>query len=490
MLRSRFLVLIVSISLIFSMWACSEKKIPELPQEKIPITTNSVDALKAFEQGRNAVDRFQMEEALSYFQRAVELDPDFALAWLQLAYAEKEVDLFLAAIDSAKAHAEAVSDGERLIIKAAEYGLVQNNMKQRATLNQLVARYPGDEMVHLLLGNYYFRIQQYKLAIKSYTNAIVINKNMMTPYNQLGYSQRALGNYGEAEKAFKFYLRLNPENPNAYDSYAELLMEMGRYEESIELYQKALAIDPKFLSSHIGISCNYSFLGKPDAARAQLQVLKSDAENAKSTRSAIFTEALSYVYEGDLDQALTTMRVNLDQAERDNNYSGLVKDLAIIGNLYLELGKPDQALSNYNRAIKVVNDSNLQEEIIKNAQTAHLYNISRVFAAQGDFKRAEQVAKNFYEEALETKNPVLVWQAFQLNGIVALAQKDYQLAVDQFKQADQLDPMNLYQLGLAYKGLGQEEDAEIMIQRASELNILNNLNQALVLSKTKFKPEA
>jgi tetratricopeptide (TPR) repeat protein len=36
-------------------------------------------------------------------------------------------------------------------------------------------------------------------------------------------------------------------------SYAELLMKTGRFEESIKNYEKALAVDPNFVASYIGI---------------------------------------------------------------------------------------------------------------------------------------------------------------------------------------------------------------------------------------------
>jgi len=487
MLKSRFIIFIVSLGFGLSIWNCSKEVKPELPSEKITITTTSEAALEAYRMGGNSADVFQLVDAANHYKKAIELDPDFAMAWLQLAYASPGITLFLEALDSAKANAEAVSDAERLIIQAADYAVLQNNMRHRAALNQLVNEYPGDEMAHLLLGNYYFGVQQYNLAVKSYTNAIVLNEKIVTPYNQLGYSQRALGNYGEAEKAFKSYVRLNPKNANAYDSYAELLMEMGRHKESIEFYNQALAIDPRFASSHIGIACNYSILGEPEKARAQLLLLKTGAENTLVTRRAIFSEALSYIYEGDVEQALATVQINRNQAKLENDTPNEANDLIVIGNLYLELGKPEQALNSFSQSIKMINGSGFQQEIIQNAQTTHLFNVSQVFALQGEFKRAEQMAKTFYEQVFEGRNPIQIRLAFQLNGIIALAQKDYQLAIENLEQSNQLNPMNLYRLGQAYTGAGREQDAANMIQRASELNVLNNMNQALVLSKTKFK---
>ena len=78
----------------------------------------------------------------------------------------------------------------------------------------------------------------------------------------LGYSNRNLENYDEAEKAFKKYIELIPDDPNPYDSYAEMLSKQGRYEEAITQYEKALAIDPNFFPSHMGIANNLIYLNK------------------------------------------------------------------------------------------------------------------------------------------------------------------------------------------------------------------------------------
>ena len=46
-------------------------------------------------------------------------------------------------------------------------------------------------------------------------------------------------------------------------------MKMGRFDESIAMYRKALATDPNFAPSHIGVASNLMLQGKHDAARAE-----------------------------------------------------------------------------------------------------------------------------------------------------------------------------------------------------------------------------
>ena len=69
------------------------------------------------------------------------------------------------------------------------------------------------------------------------------------------------------KNAFKKYIELIPDDPNPYDSYAELLMKIGRYDESIENYKKALSINPQFVFSFVGIATNLNLKGEYSAAR-------------------------------------------------------------------------------------------------------------------------------------------------------------------------------------------------------------------------------
>src|SRR5262249_59788952 len=121
------------------------------------------------------------------------------------------------------------------------------------------------------LGIIAFARQDYDGAIRSLSRATELDPKFTLPYNQLGYAYRAQGKNAEAEKTFKKYAELLPEDPNPHDSYAELLMRMGRFDESIAEYRKALAIDPYFQSAYVGIANNQIFAGKGDEARATLK---------------------------------------------------------------------------------------------------------------------------------------------------------------------------------------------------------------------------
>jgi tetratricopeptide (TPR) repeat protein len=63
------------------------------------------------------------------------------------------------------------------------------------------------------------------------------------------------------------YVAMMPKDANPQDSYAELLRMAGRYEDSVEHYQAALAINPQFYSSLFGIADTYFLMGEELQAR-------------------------------------------------------------------------------------------------------------------------------------------------------------------------------------------------------------------------------
>ena len=169
--------------------------------------------------------------------------------------------------------------------------------------------------------------------------ATTINPSFSQPYNQLGYAYRFLEKYDEAEQTFKKYTELIPDDPNPYDSYAELLMKRGRFDESIASYQKALSIDPNFVASYVGIGNDYLFMGRPDDARAAFTKIETVARNTGERRLAHFWKAASYVLDGATDKALGELKAEYALAEAEHDGASMSGDLNQMGDVLREAGR-------------------------------------------------------------------------------------------------------------------------------------------------------
>jgi len=452
---------------------------------KIPITTTSEEAREYFLEGRDLFEKLRAQESLQFFEKAAGEDSNFAMGYLFLSFAQSSAKGFFEKLNKAVALVDEVSEGERLWILGVEAGVNGFAMKQREYYQKLVTAYPKDERAHNLLGNHYFGQQEYALAIKEYTKATQIAPEFSQPYNQLGYAHRFLGNYDEAENAFKKYIELIPNDPNPYDSYAELLMKMGEYDASVEFYQKALALNPNFVPSHIGIATNLNFKGNHQDARRQLQKLYDIARNDGERRAAHFAITVSYVDEGDMNKALEEQNKQYALAEKINDASAMAGDLVIMGNILLETGRFDEALAKYNRAVKLVDESDLSEEVKDNTRRGFLFNAARVALRKKDFATADANYEEYRKQVEAINNPFQIRLSHELAGMIALEKKEYDKALQELQQGNQQNPYNLYRIALAYKDKGDHENAKEFCMKASKFNALNSLNYAFIRNRAE-----
>ena len=452
---------------------------------KIAISTTSEAARADFVKGRRLAENLRLEDSRAFFRQAIAKDPGFALAHLSLANSSPTGTEFFEHLGHAVKLADKASTGEQLVIRGAKAGANADPAGQLELYRKLVADYPKDERAHFLLGNTYFGQQEYEKAISEYRQATEIAPDFAPAYNIVGYAQRTLGRYGDAEQSFKKYIRLIPDDPNPYDSYAELLMKMGRFDESIAMYRKALQTDPNFSNSHFGIASNLMYQGKHYAARAESRRLHEAARNDGDRRLALFSSAVTYADEGKFDLAVKQLREEYAVAEKINDAAAMSADLTAIGDVLLEAGKPKEAQQQYARALELQEKSDLSSEVKENARLVQHFHLGRVAAAAGDYAAAGEHAAKFLQGAQTKKNDIQIRQAHDLAGSIALGQKEFARAVNELSQGNQQDPYTLYRLALAYQGKGDQAKASKLFEQAADQNTLPTLNYAFVRLKAK-----
>jgi tetratricopeptide (TPR) repeat protein len=452
---------------------------------KVPVTTKSEEAKKEFLQGRDLSERLLAQDSLQHFDKALAIDPEFALAELARANNSPTAKEFFEHLRKAAGLASKTSDGEKLLILANEAAANGVNEIQKHYLDQLVAAYPNDERAHLQVGNYYFGQQEYEQAIAHYKQATQLAPNYSPAYNILGYAYRQQGNYVDAEQAFKKYVELIPNDPNPYDSYAELLLKMGRFDESIAQYRKALSIDPHFVPSHFGISADLMYQGKAQEATAELQTMADQARNDGETRTALFGMAVVAADTGKLDNAVQQIEKEYAVAEKKNDVAAMAADLQAKGNILEEAQKYDAATQQFERSLQLVEGSNLSQDIKDNAKRIHHFNLAALAIGKKDYTAAKTHTDEFRQGAETTRNSAQLKQAHELAGRSALAQKQYDAAIAELEQSNQQDPRNLYRLGQAYQAKGDIAKAQDYYKKAAEFNSLPALNYAFIRRKAQ-----
>ncbi|HEV8427323.1 MAG TPA: tetratricopeptide repeat protein [Pyrinomonadaceae bacterium] len=452
---------------------------------KIAITTSSEEARKEFLAGRDLAEKLRITDSIAHFDKAIALDSNFALAELNRANVSPTAKEFFDHLKKAVALADKASDGERMLIQANEAAANANPTKQKEILDKLVAAYPNDERAHFNLGGYYFGQQDFAQAITHYKRATELAPDYSTAFNILGYAYRQNENYSDAENAFKKYIELIPNDPNPYDSYAELLLKMGRFDEAITQYNKALSVDQNFVNSHFGIAAALTYKGKAADAQAELQKMSQKARTDAERRTALLGQAVVAVDSGKFDQGLAELQKQYAVAEKNSDSAAMTGDLQLKGNILLEMGKPDEAQKAYEQALKTTTDSNLSKEVKDNTALFHHYNLARVAIAKKDLAVAKTETDTFRKGAEAAKNANQVKLAHELSGRIAFEEKSYNTAISELGQANQQNPAVLYLLGQAYQGKGDTTSAKASFTKAAKFNSLPQLNYAFVRSKAE-----
>ena len=452
---------------------------------KIAVTTSSEEARKEYLAGRDLQEKLRITDSIQHFDKAISLDPNFALAELNRANVSPTAKEFFDHLKKAAALADKASDGERMLIQANEAGANGNPTKQKEILEKLVAAYPNDERAHFALGGYYFGQQDYKQAISHYKRSTDLDSSYSTAFNILGYAYRQDGNFNDAEAAFKKYIELIPNDPNPYDSYAELLLKMGRFDESIVQYRKALSMDAHFVPSHFGISADLMYQGKHEDATAELQKMISQARNDGELRTAYFGLAVVAVDNGKFDKGVQHMDQEYSVAEKKNDPAAMAADLQAKGNIIAEMQRYDAAQQQFDRSLQLIEASSLSQAIKDNAKLLHHFNLAALAIAKKDYTAAKSHTQEYRAGAEASKNPGQLKLAHELAGRIALAEKDYDTAITELDQANDQDPRNLYRLSQAYQAKDDSAKAQDYCKKAAEFNSLPQLNYAFIRSKAQ-----
>jgi tetratricopeptide (TPR) repeat protein len=166
-------------------------------------TTSSLDALQAYSLALDEGRLVPRLEAIPHLKRAIELDPQFAMAQAQLSAVYVNTGQSgLAPEFARKAFAlkDRVSERERFFISWRYYrDAAQSWDKALELARSWTATYPREAFAFNSLGTAQLRFGQYEQAVEPFREAIRLDPGFVPPYGNLGATLMALGRYDEAK---------------------------------------------------------------------------------------------------------------------------------------------------------------------------------------------------------------------------------------------------------------------------------------------------
>jgi len=289
------------------------ESLPSIQKYNAPLeqaTTPSLEALNTYGMALSTWDRKGNQDSLPLFKRAVELDPNFAMAHSALATIYHNLgESELAREYTTKAYdlRDRVTETERASIEGRYYSYVTGELEKA--------------------------VQVYALLIQNYPDS-------PNAYNHLGDAEQHLGHYESSAERFRVAQRLDPTRAHTYAALAADLLALNRVDEAATVLtdagKRGLRTD-----SLLRVSYWIAFLRNDNAEMRRILLLSPDIPGAQSI--LLLEQADTEADYGHLEQADDLSRVAAKLIEHDGNKEAAADCLAQAALREAEVGNSKRA---------------------------------------------------------------------------------------------------------------------------------------------------
>jgi tetratricopeptide (TPR) repeat protein len=240
------------------------------------ITTDSLEAWRYFDEGVKAEQNLRQTDARDAFYRAIELDPNFALAHAHLV----NIRNWLVEPGRAAEHErivlenlERLPERDRLFFLAGDTRRRGDPVRAAELFEELIEKYPDFEDAYIDISLIYAGLlRDPSRALDLLGRGVQANPSSGHLHNQYGYLLFEAGEYAAALQQIEAYAELNPGEPNPLDSLAEMYLRTGQPERAIEYYTEAGRIDPTWTGTPVGRTTAFAMLGRYEEALAEFEL--------------------------------------------------------------------------------------------------------------------------------------------------------------------------------------------------------------------------
>lgn len=299
----------------------AEKMVPGLARtEKEQLArhyTEDVEAWRDCLRGRYSEFRFTregMQKAIQYFNRAIALDPGYAIAWAGLADAYTTASDWVLtpreALPKAEAAARrALSFDDRL---AEAHGSLAHALMHEWRLPEAGAEFhralslsPNDTSIYFAYAEYLTALGRNDEAVAALKKALQLDPLSPAMLAMVNWPLYLKGDYKGGLEAGNTAINVDPDFWMPYMDNGYNLLALERYPEAVTQFEKARALNPESTINLSGLGATYARSGRRNEALAILAQL-----DAMAKQQYVAPVDIAYVYAalGDRDRAMNYLQ--------------------------------------------------------------------------------------------------------------------------------------------------------------------------------------
>lgn len=444
----------------------SKQAISDIEKEEGEITTKFPKALEYYFEGRKYHNQGDYRITIAFLERAVEIDPDFAMAYRGLAVAHANLGAkhkpdYEKYYKKAFEVSEKVSDRERYWIQADYYREIEeNNDKAIELYNKLIEVDPNNTTGRNNISLIYSGYEEWDKVIEHLEVCVKNKTRFFGSYGSLGYAYESKGLYDKAREVYNEYIKNFSDNASMHAFLASNYLYEGKYSLALEEADKAIALNPVSYAK----GAIYHLQGDFSAAEEDYKRwLERDIETWQM-QGRRWLEVL-YRTQGQFEKAKEQARLGLGLADKFGQVGWQPWFHIQLAYLYLNEADFDKVLQEYEKSwdIAVKND-------LEGYKHGVLYWKGRMFLEKKSIDEAQKIAgelKQMIEDSIYPKN---IRMYHLLMGHIELKKENFSKATEYIKKGYSLMPeendwiqnhaLFLYPLGSAYFKSGNLDEAQ------------------------------
>lgn len=233
------------------------------------------NAERAYSQGVAQLSRDDYARALPFFERASELDANYAEAWYQAGFCYGALGRHQDALKASKQAARLRPEWPETYanIGASSYALGQ--YKEAADAYKQAIRLDDDNPeTQYAYGLTLNKLNKTDEEILAYRRVMAVKPDHANALEKLGQAYFKKKRWSEAASAFD-QLQVYKPDPKTFNSLGESYLEMGKYDEALTAFNNAIGYDPDFDQARYNLGRAYLKLKNPELAQVQYEVLRN-----------------------------------------------------------------------------------------------------------------------------------------------------------------------------------------------------------------------